>query len=146
MAKIVFVNPLPPVDMTIHLINSEGERLSVGCIVHVTTGASIGRAYRYEGVYAFGRTHRVKVTRKSTHGHFRSVEWLHPTMLGCTVRCPLTRRERLHNWSVRTWHRMDDWIMAGVFALIPLAWFEHYHMATKITEVFSLGLIGGGGH
>jgi hypothetical protein len=145
--KIVALRSLSSVDMTVHLINSEGERLSVGCIVHVTTGPTIGRAYRYEGVHVFGKTHRVKVTRKSPYGHFRSVEWVHPTMLGCRVECPRTLNQRCHDAVLTTWHRVDDWIMAGVFALIPLAMFEHFHMADNITEAITLGMItGGGGH
>lgn len=135
---------LTEVDLTPRLINTEGEVLSEGCIVHVVTGASIGRAYRYEGVYAYGKTHRIKVTRKATHGQFRSVEWLHPTQVGCKVHCPRTRKQRCVDVVAHTWSKIDDWFMAGLVALIPLAMFEHFHLASKITEVISLGMASRG--
>lgn len=141
---VVPIVAIPQPDMRVKLINAEGEPLNEGCIVHVTTGPSMGRAYRYEGVCAFGKTHRVKVSRKAIHGNFRAVEWLHPTMLGCKVECPRTRKQRCSDFLSLLWHKLDDWVMAGVVALVPLALFEHYHWAGKITEVVSLGLLGGG--
>lgn len=129
----------------IELINSEGVIIEHGSIVHICTGPNVGRAYRYEGVVISGhRTYRIKITRKSIAGHFRSIEWCHPAVLGCEVRVPLTRCERAKIFAVACWTKIDDWFMAGMIALIPLAWFEHFHMATKITEVLSLGMITGG--
>lgn len=132
-------------NITLHLVNSDGRVMSEGCIVHVTSGPNTGRAYRFEGVYIHGDTHHVKVTRKSTHGHFRSVEWLHPSVLGCEVHRKLTRAEAAKLRCHALWARIDDWFWAGTFALIPLAVFEHFHLATKITEIVSLGMITGGG-
>jgi hypothetical protein len=65
-------------------------------------------------------------------------------MIGCKVHCPRTRKERCTDALVHAWSKLDDWFMAGLIALIPLAIFEHYHMASKITEVISLGMITGG--
>lgn len=125
------------------LINAESVTVTYGCTVHVVMGPNIGRAYRYEGVIVYGRTHRVKCTRKAVHGHFRSVEWYHPTALGCTVYTPLTRRQHVKAACTTVAHKVDDYILAGLFALLPLAAFEHFHLATKITEIVSLGMITG---
>jgi len=128
----------------IELINDEGVLIEHGSIVHACSGPYVGRAYRYEGVFLYGHhTYRVKVSRKSTLGHFRAVAWAHPSVFGCTVRVPLTRRQACRAKIATLWAKIDDWFWAGTFALIPLAVFEHYHLATKITEVISLGMIGG---
>lgn len=36
------------------------------------------------------------------------------------------------------WMRVDDWLMAGVFALVPLAFFERFHMAEHITNAMGM--------
>jgi hypothetical protein len=139
--------PITP-DM-ITLVNAEGVIIEHLSMVHICTGPNIGKAYRYEKIVIAGhRTFRVKITRKSIAGHFRSVEWVHPSDIGCDVQIPLTFCERFKLVCVHAWSKIDDWFMAGVIALIPLAVFEHYHLATKITEVVSLGMLstGGGGH
>lgn len=129
----------------INLVNSEGVIIEHGSIVHLTAGPFVGKAYRYEGVIISGHhTYRVKITRKSIAGHFRAVEWCHPSMIGCEVRVPLTRCQQVGAFALACWTKIDDWFMAGLVALVPLAWFEHYHMATKITEILSLGMITGG--
>lgn len=127
------------------LINSEGRVVAQGSIVHVVAGPNLGRAYRFESITAYGSrgTYRVRVSRKSVHAHFRSVEFLPPNALGCTVERPLTRFERFRAGCCTLWAKVDDWFWAGTFALIPLAVFEHFHLATKITEVVSLGMISG---
>lgn len=131
----------------IHLVTEDDVIIEHGSIVHICTGPNVGRAYRYEGVVIAGHhTYRVKITRKSIAGHFRAVEWIHPSVIGCSVRVPLTRCQRVKVFALACWTKIDDWFMAGLVALIPLAWFEHYHMATKITEVLSLGIFTGGGH
>jgi hypothetical protein len=132
------------------LVNVEGVVVSPGAIVHVTAGPSMGRAYRYEGVVtvttraggSHGHTHRVKCSRKATHGHFRAVEWMAPAALGCTVHAPLSMSERIKARWCHMWSKVDDYLWAGAFALIPLALFEHFHMAARITEVVSLGMLG----
>lgn len=129
--------------MDMNLVNAESQIVAYGCTVHVIMGPNVGRAYRYEGVIVYGKTHRVKCTRKAVHGHFRSVEWYHPNALGCTVYTRLTLRQHVKSSCVSIFHKIDDWLMAGLFALIPLAAFEHFHLATKITEIVSLGMITG---
>lgn len=142
MAKII----IDETYRTYKLINSEGVIIAQGSIVHVVAGPNLGRAYRFESILPYGKrgTYRVRVSRKSVHAHFRSVEFLPPNALGCKVERPLTRRERMWSACCTVWAKVDDWFWAGTFALIPLAVFEHFHLATKITEVVSLGMITGG--
>lgn len=142
---------------TLRLINSEGQTVAYSSIVHVTSGPYQGRAYRYEGVvtvsvrsrtHSHGHAHRVKVTRKATQGHFRAVTMLAPETLGCKVHVPMSRCERIRLTCCNWVRKVDDYMWAGAFALIPLALFEHFHMSGKIAEVISLGVLssGTGGH
>lgn len=137
---------------TLCLLNKEGEIVARGTIVHVMNGATLGRAYRFEGVvtvsvrsrnHLHGHTHRVKATRKATQGHFRAVEMLAPEALGCKVHVPMSRGQRLRLTCCHWIRKIDDYMWAGAFALIPLALFEHFHMSGKIAEVISLGILTG---
>lgn len=139
---------------TLSLVNSEGQVVAFGAIVHVTNGPTLGRAYRFEGIVTVsirsrshhGHTHRVKASRKASHGHFRAIEILAPEALGCAVHVPMTRCERMRLTCCHWLTKIDDYMWAGAFALIPLALFEHFHMSGKIAEVVSLGVLSGGGH
>lgn len=156
MVKINVRIPLRSTQVdTLRLINKEGQTVARGTIIHVMNGATLGRAYRFEGVvtvsvrsrnHLHGHTHRIKATRKATQGHFRAVEMLAPESIGCRVHVPMSRTERMRLTCCHWVTKIDDYMWAGAFALIPLALFEHFHMSGKIAEVVSLGMLTSGSH
>lgn len=94
-------------------------------------------------------THHVHVTRtvKGTRGRtFKGHREFHPSVFGLDVRVSVTWQRHVINTTKHAAHKVDDYLMAGLFAIIPLAFFEQYHMAGTITETITLGLLGGGGH
>lgn len=94
-------------------------------------------------------THHVHVTRtvKGTRGRtFKGHREFHPSVFGLDVRVSITWQRHVKNTARHAVSKIDDYLMAGLFALVPLAVFEHYHMADDITSMITLGMIGGGGH
>lgn len=72
------------------------------------------------------------------HAHF------HPDAFGVRVEVTLTRVQVVTHHARRVWLRVDDWVWAGVIALVPLAFFERFHMADMIVSAF--GFTSGAGH
>lgn len=133
------------VDTQLRLINAEGREVARDAIIRVTMGPDVGKAYVFSGVIKYRTTYRVKCTRKTPHApYLRGVDFFHPSAFDCHVQAPLTLCQRFKYLCHYGWSHLGDWVMAGVVALVPLAMFEHFHMASKITEVVSLGMFGGG--
>lgn len=121
------------------LINTAtGEAFNVGCMLHVVTGPSLGQAWRYEHLRPHEDGHRVHVTR--SHPKMGRVHReFHPMIFGCRVEVEITFTRRLCQDSRHFVGKVDEWFLAGVFALVPLAFFEHYDLATKIPELLGAG-------
>lgn len=128
------------------LINpTTGQTITPGSKIHTVHGA---HAWRYERLRKIDdRTHHVHCTRvvKGSRGRtFRGHREFHPSVFGLDVRVSVTWERKA---ICRTRHmisKVDDYLLAGVFAIIPLAFFEHYHMAGTITEFVTLGMFGSG--
>lgn len=60
----------------------------------------------------------------------------HPSALGCEIAVDITWRKSMGHAAYRTWSKVDDYLLAGIFALVPLAFFEHYHWSEFIVSIF----------
>lgn len=109
-----------------------GKTVAPGSMLRVQSGPGAGRAWRFEHVHERGDgNHRVHVTRSGgrmgrIHREF------HPGVFGCEIKIDITWRRVTRNAVHHARTKIDDYLMAGVFALVPLAFFEHFHMADTL--------------
>ncbi|MFE9769809.1 hypothetical protein ACFYPC_35695 [Streptomyces sp. NPDC005808] len=117
-----------------------GKEIKQGRTLHGQAGAATGLAWRFERISLHrDGVHHVHVSRPGgklgrIHREF------HPSVFGCEVTVEITWRLAVRHAATRTWSKVDDYLLAGVFALVPLAFFEHFHWAEAI--VSALGLNG----
>ena len=113
-----------------------GQEIPAGRTLHGQTGSAAGLAWRFEGIAQRpDGIHHVHVSRPGgklgrIHREF------HPSMFGCEITIEITWRRSVRNVAHRTWSKVDDYLLAGLFALLPLAFFEHYHWADAIVSSF----------
>lgn len=122
------------------LINqATGSTIPPGAILHVVSGPNMGQAWRYERIRPMeDGAHRVHVT-KSHPKLGRVHREYHAHVFGAEVKIDITWQRHTLNSLHHVVSRMDEWIMAGFFALVPLSLFETLHLAEPITELFTLG-------
>lgn len=127
------------------LINqATGDTIPPGAIVHVMSGPTLGQAWRYEKIRPHtDGGHRVHVTR--SHPKLGRVHReFHAHMFGAEVKIEFTWQRKVINHARHAVSRVDEWLLAGLFAVIPLAFFEHYQMSSTIIEFATMGIMGGG--
>lgn len=98
-------------------------------------GKEIGQQWRLSHVVEHPVDgHRVHVTRRHPRlGHVHRE--FHPGVFGLHVVIDVTWREHAINKARHVRAKFDDYLLAGVVALFPLAIFEHYHVAEKLPEM-----------
>ncbi|MFI9835209.1 hypothetical protein ACIHIX_46985 [Streptomyces sp. NPDC051913] len=112
-----------------------GEEIQAGRTLRVQTGADTGQSWKFERIAERGDGMRhVHVSRPGgklgrIHREF------HPSVFGCEITVEITWRRSVGHAAYRAWAKADDYLWAGVFALVPLAFFEHYHWAEDIVAV-----------
>ena len=122
------------------LVNSaSGSEINCGTMLHMVAGPTLGQAWRYERITPHDTDgHRVHCTR--VHPRMGRVHReFHPRVFGATVVIDVRWYRDIHHTAHRAWLKIDDYLFAGIFALLPLAFFEHYHWAETITEAIGLG-------
>lgn len=126
-----------------HLMTSDGEIVLPGVVLRAEVGPHAGTHWRLEEIFHNGVTHMLRCTRLHKVG--RVVQHLHPSVFGLTM-VEVKAWFKVTRHDVMTmWRKVDEWLFAGIFALGPLAIFEHYHLADPITA-FLTGWFTGGGH
>ncbi len=128
------------------LINpNTGQIIEPGAKIHTLHGA---HAWRYERLRQIdAHTHHVHCTRvvKGTRGRtFRGHREFHPSVFGLEIKIDITWQRHALNKSRHVLGKVDDYLLAGLFAIVPLAFFERFHWADDITSLFTLGYIGSG--
>ena len=110
----------------------------------VTTGADLrhavtGQRWRFSHVTHHPKYgHRIHATR--THRKLGRIPGeFHPSVFGLEVVVRVGWKRHVINVAHVTISKLDDWMLAGVIALVPLAFFEQFHAAEKITELFGFG-------
>lgn len=131
------------------LVNPQtGRTISPGSKIHTLHD---GQAWTYRALRKIDHeTHHVHATRvvKGSRGRtFQGHREFHPSVFGLDVRVSLTWDRRARVTARHALGKVDDYLLAGIFAIIPLAFFERLHMAGSITELVTFGMISGGsGH
>lgn len=116
------------------LINAQGEKIVPGARLRALAGPESGTNWTYSHVVEHPIDgHRVHVTRRHPKlGHFHRE--FHPAVFGLEIHVDVcwkkVVRAKVHH--VRT--KVDDYLLAGLFALLPLAAFEHFHMSERLFE------------
>lgn len=128
------------------LINpTTGQIIEPGSKIHTVQGS---HAWRFERLRKVDHsTHHVHCSRlvKGARGrHFRGHREFHPSVFGLDVKIDITWSRHVVNTSKHVFSKIDDYLWAGAFAIIPLAFFEHYHMSGTIIETVTLGILSGG--
>lgn len=115
-----------------------GEEIRTGRTLRAQTGAVTGQAWKFERIAerADG-IHHVHVSRPGgklgrIHREF------HPSVFGCEITVEITWRRSVGHAAYRTWSKVDDYLLAGLFALVPLAFFEHYHWSEFIVSILGM--------
>ena len=113
-----------------------GEEIPTGRILHVQTGATVGHAWKFEKIAerADG-VHHVHVSRPGGRKG-RIHREFHPSLFGCAITVEITWFKSVSHVAYRTWSKVDEYLLAGLFALVPLAFFEHYHWSEYIVAIF----------
>ncbi|WP_427168761.1 hypothetical protein ACQF4J_46880 (plasmid) [Streptomyces sp. C1-1] len=113
-----------------------GEEIQVGRTLRVQTGAAAGQAWKYERIAPRpDGVHHVHASRPGgklgrIHREF------HPGAFECEITVEITWRKSVSHAAYRTSAKVDDYLLAGLFALVPLAFFEHYHWSEHIVAMF----------
>ncbi|MFJ8142621.1 hypothetical protein [Streptomyces sp. NPDC096013] len=113
-----------------------GEEIQTGHILRVQTGATAGHAWKFEKIaQRADGVHHVHVTR---HGGKvgRIHREFHPSIFGCEIKVEVTWLQSVSHAAYQTWSKIDEYLLAGLFALVPLAFFEHYHWSEYIVAIF----------
>ncbi|MET8030616.1 hypothetical protein [Streptomyces avermitilis] len=117
-----------------------GREVEAGRRLYGQSGDAAGLAWKFERIIERrSGVHHVHVSRPGgklgrIHREF------HPSVFGCEITVEITWRRTVRHTAVRAWAKADDYLWAGVFALLPLAFFEHFHWAEAI--VSALGMDG----
>ncbi|MGW5657178.1 hypothetical protein [Streptomyces humi] len=115
-----------------------GEEIPRGRTLHGQIGRAAGQVWRYDRItLSADGVHLVKVSRCGGKlGRIRA--HFHPSYFGCEISVEITWRTNLKHSAVRTWAKVDDYLWAGFFALVPLAFFEHYHWSEFIISILGM--------
>ena len=114
------------------LINAQDREIPQGARLRVAEGPDAGQTWVYSHVVEHPVDgHRVHVTRRHSRiGHVHRE--FHPRVFGLRVVVDITWRRHLLNKAHHVRSKFDDYLLAGVVALLPLAIFEHYHIAERL--------------
>lgn len=115
-----------------------GEEVTEGTMLrHAVTG----QRWRFSHVTHHPvHGHRVHATR-AHHRLGRIPGQFSPSVFGIEVTVKIGWKRHVVNVAHVTISKLDEWLLAGVIALVPLAFFEQFHAAETIT-----GILGFGGH
>lgn len=114
-------------------IASTGQVLTPGCRIQAVSGTLAGSWWRLDAVSHNGREYVVHVRRAVGRLVQRAAFPLHMFGLAYDEMVAWWRDPR-HTVRVIC-HKVDEWLMAGLFALIPLALFEGYHVPERVSEL-----------
>ncbi|MFJ4791008.1 hypothetical protein [Streptomyces sp. NPDC088794] len=115
-----------------------GEEIQTGRKLHVQSGAAAGQTWKFERIAldASGE-HHVHASRPG--GKLGRIHrGFHPSVFGCEISVDITWRKSVGHVAYRTWSQVAGYVLAGIFALGPLALYEHFHWSEWIVEFLGL--------
>jgi hypothetical protein len=99
-------------------------------------GPHAGRTFRIDDIVHEGGRHLVVATRKHNSRIRHTVKVL-PEIFGIVINEIEEIGRQVWTAIKWVWLKVDEGLYMGTAALIPLAYFEHYDLATKIVEFFN---------
>lgn len=114
-----------------------GLPVEFGRTVQAQSGPFAGSWWRLDALVKRDGVWHVSVSRSHRCGRRKVVA--PPDVFGLLVREILTLLRRTRNLLVHVWQTIDEGIVMGALALLPLALFEHFHMAEVIVSLMGLG-------
>jgi len=117
------------------IMATTGERVEFGRMVEAQVGPHAGTWWRLDALSHNGREHVVRVTRLVHGGRIRRVAAFPLHVFGLAVSEVVALWKRACRCAV---HKSGDYVFAGITALVPLAFFEQYHGAERITEIIRM--------
>ncbi|WP_328869617.1 hypothetical protein OHT76_05565 [Streptomyces sp. NBC_00287] len=116
-----------------------GQEIAPGSTLRMESGRFVGIAWRFERIVERpDGSCLVHVTRLSAKLGRISQQY-HPGAFGCEITTEIAWRQNIRAAVHHAWTKADDYLLAGVFALVPLAFFEQYHLGEAITSALGLG-------
>lgn len=130
-----------------HLATESGEIIAPGAILHAVMGPYKGRAFRFLDIH--DDRERIIVAFHGAHPFRHQRVTLHPSAFSLFLREEITRLRAALNRCHHLWQRVDEGLIMGALALIPLALFEAYHggeVTRHVLEsIFNTHMNTGGG-
>lgn len=99
-------------------------------------GPHAGRAFRIDKIVHENGRHMVIASRKHNSKIRHAIKVL-PEIFGIVINEIEEIGHEIWNAVKWLWLKVDEGLYMGTAALIPLAYFEHYDLATKIVEFFN---------
>lgn len=114
------------------LINAQDEEVRPGARLVALQGKETGQLWRYSHVVEHATDgHRIHVVRRHPRlGHVHRE--FHPALFGLKVVVDITWQRHVINKAHDVRCKVDDYLLAGVIALVPLAVFEHYQVSERL--------------
>jgi len=100
------------------------------------TGPHAGRSFRIDNIIHEDGKHLVIASRRHSRT-IRHVVKVLPEIFGIVITEIEEIGREIWNTVKWLWLKVDEGLYMGTAALIPLAYFEHYDLATKIVEFFN---------
>lgn len=122
------------------LVLTDGTPVTLGHFHLMVDGPHKGTWWRIEELFHDGSEHKVRASYRHRAGRVRRV--FHPSVFGLMVQEELTRMRLVVNRLHHAWQKIDEGLIMGVLALVPLAVFEAYH-GGEATREFLASILGG---
>lgn len=117
-----------------NLVTPEGITVYLGRhYAMIEKGREKGTWWRLDELFHDGTEHRVRASRRHAAGRVHRT--FPPAAFGLIVREELTRLRLLLNRLHHLWQTIDEGVVMGTLALVPLALFEAYHGGEVTREV-----------
>lgn len=118
-----------------HLVTPDGVIILPGTMLHAVNGPHSGTHWRLERVHHNGTHHVLRCSRLIRTMRVRMDH--HPDVFGLHV----ITDEVTHAFRItaddlrRCWHKIDEGILMGALALIPLAFYEAFHGSEHVRVI-----------
>lgn len=120
-----------------NLVTTAGDVVPLHATLTAINGPHTGRRFRFAGLHADGE--RVVMHHLNPHPFRNAVVLLHPAVFGCVLRTEVTRVRHFLNLCCHVVSRVDEWLWAGAFALLPLSMVDPevgHHLGELFTRLF----------
>jgi len=123
-----------------YLATTSGDTVPVGAMLRAVVGPWQGRTFRFSGVHSDGQRIHVCLMTAHPFAHARMV--LHPSVFRCEMQREVGRAQHVINMAWHCWQKIDEWLLAGVFALLPLSMVDPevgHHLRLLVERIIGAG-------